>query len=260
MEDVAAIPHPADSLILAHVRSRPVATADTRLLVVPGALGDCLPEGAIRRGSTLAISAARGGVSLALALAAAVTGADGWVAAVGLPSLGLLAGAELGVRLERLAVVGAPGDRWPVVAAALVDGMELLLLGPPGRVRPADARRLVARAREQGTVLVVLEPPGDRCWPEAPDLRLAVVHASWAGLGSGHGHLRSRRLEVVTTGRRAAARERRTILLLPGPAGPIDQSDRPADPYRLDGSPVPVSIQAHGRAGSGAGLGPALVG
>ena len=155
MEDVAAIPRPADSLILAHARGRPVATADTRLLLVPGALGGCFPESAIRRGSTLAISSARGGVSLALALAAAVTGVDAWVAAVGLPSLGLLAGAELGVRLERLAVVRAPGDRWPVVAAALVDGMDLLLLGSPGRVRPGDARRLAARAREQGTVLVV---------------------------------------------------------------------------------------------------------
>jgi hypothetical protein len=258
VEDVAVIPSPAAELILARARSQPVTTADTRLLQVPGALGGCFPEGALRRGSTLAISSTRGGVSLALALAAAVTGDDAWVAAVGLPSLGLLAAAELGVRLERLAVVGAPGDRWPVVAAALVDGMDLLLLGPPGRVRPGDARRLVARAREQGTVVVVLEPPEGRCWPEAPDLRLSVAHASWEGLGSGHGYLRSRCVEVVTTGRRAAARERRTVLLVPGPAGPVSQPACPADPYRLDGSPLPVPVQAHGPIAGG--LDPALVG
>src|SRR5690348_1105340 len=187
MEKVAAVSSGADALILAHARSRPVTTADTRLLKVPGALGDCFPGGAVRRGSTLAIDSARGGVSLALALAAAVTATDLWVAAVGLPALGLLAAAELGVNLERFALVPTPGERWPVVAAALLDGMDLLLLGPPDRVRSGDARRLVARAREQGAVLAVLEPPGGRRWTEAPDLRLAVVHAGWDGLGWGHG-------------------------------------------------------------------------
>jgi hypothetical protein len=145
-----------------------------------------------------------------------------------MPSLGLLAAAELGVNLERLALVPAPGDRWPAVAAALLDGMDLLLLGPPGLVRPGDARRLVARAREQGTVLVVLEPPGRRCWPEAPDFRLSIVAATWEGLGNGHGHLRSRRVEVVTAGRRAAVRERRTALWLPSPAGSGGHQQSPA--------------------------------
>jgi hypothetical protein len=220
MEDAAAVRKGADSLQLAQARSRPVTTADVRRLEVPGALGACFPEGAVRRGSTLVINSSSGGVSLALALAAAVTATGSWAAAVGLPSLGLLAAAELGVQLERLALVPAPGDRWPAVAAALLDGMDLLLLGPPGRARPGDARRLVARAREQGTVLAVLESPGDRCWPEAPDFRLSIGAAAWEGLGNGHGHLRSRRVEVVTTGRRAAVRERRTVLGLPGPAGP----------------------------------------
>jgi hypothetical protein len=230
----------ADSLLLAHARSRPVTTADTRLLPVPGALGDCFPDRAIRRGTTLGISTVRGGVSLALALAAAITAGDAWVAAVALPSLGLLAAAELGVKLERLALVPAPGDRWPVVAAALLEGMDLLLLGPPGRVRPGDARRLVARAREQGAVLAVLEAPGSRSWPDGPDLRLSVVNASWEGLGCGHGYLRSRRVEVVTTGRRAAARERRTVLWLPGPAGPGSEPDRALWPR--PGAPPPAAL------------------
>jgi hypothetical protein len=242
MTDAAAAP-PADALLLAQARSRPVATADTCLVQVPGALGGCFLEGALRRGSTLTISSARGGVSLALALAAAITAGDAWVAAVGLPSLGLLAAAELGVKLERFALVPTPGDRWPVVAAALLDGMDFLLLGPPGRVRPGDARRLVARAREQGAVLAVLEPPGCRYWPEGPDLRLSVADIQWEGLGCGYGYLRSRRLEVVTTGRRAAARERRTILWLPGPVGPGSEHDRvPLLPLDAPPAPLPALV------------------
>lgn len=214
------------SLGLAAARSRPVATADTRVLEVPGALGALL-EGGVRRGSTLVIGSPPGGVSLALTLAAAATTEGSWVAAVGLPSLGLLAAAELGVQLERLALVPAPGERWPVVVAALLDGIDLLLLGLPGRARVADARRLTARARERGTVLVVIEPSGGQFWPEGADLRLSVVDAKWEGLGQGHGRLRSRQVEVVMTGRRAAVRERRAVWWLPGPTVPGDEPTGP---------------------------------
>src|SRR3984957_2299711 len=210
------------SLSLAAARSRPVTTAETRVLEVPGPLGALL-EGGVRRGSTLVVDSPLGGVSLALSLVAAATVEGAWAAAVGLPSLGLLAAAELGVRLERLALVPVPRDRWPVVVAALLDGMDLLLLGLPGRARAADARRLIARAREQGTVLVVLEPPGSPCWPEAPDLRLSVAAAAWDGLGCGHGYLRSRRMDVVVRGRRAAARERRVSMWLPGYAADLPE-------------------------------------
>jgi hypothetical protein len=203
----------AASLRLAGAQSRPVAMADTRVLEVPGALGELL-EGGVRRGSTLVIGSPAGGVSLALTLAAAATRQEAWAAAVGLPSLGLRAAAELGVDLERLALVPVPGDRWPVAVAALLDGMDLLLLGLPGRARAADARRLIARSRERGTVLVVLDPSGSR-WPEVPDLRLSVADARWEGLGCGHGHLCRRRLDVVVKGRRAATRERRATLWLP---------------------------------------------
>jgi hypothetical protein len=242
MDDTAAALHRA------HTRSRPVTTADTRLWKIPGALGACFPGGAVRRGSTLVIDSPGGGVSLALALAAIVTAEEAWAAAVCLPSLGLLAAAELGVNLERLALVPAPGERWPAVAAALLEGIDLLLLGVPGRVRPGHAHRLIARTREQGAVLVVLEQPGERCWPEAPDLRLSIHVATWDGLGWGHGHLQSRRVEVVTTGRRAATRERRTILWLPGPALVSSHEHRPAEVPEAGFDPVV------------AGLGSALVG
>jgi hypothetical protein len=173
---------------------------------------------------------------LALALVGAVTDRDGWAAAVGLPHLGLVAAAELGVRLERLALVPAPGEQWAVVVAALVDGIDLLLLRPPVRVRSSEARQLSARARERGAVMVVLDPG----WPEPPDLRLAVSRSDWDGLGAGYGYLQSRRAEVVLTGRRAAGRPRTCSIWLPGPHGEVGPAI-PVPPSQIevgDASPV----------------------
>jgi hypothetical protein len=101
-------------------------------------------------------------------------------------------------------MVASPGDDWPTITAALLDAFDVVLLQA---ARPN--RRLEARARERGAVLVVA---GD--WPGA-DVRLSVARSMWEGLGDGHGHLRRHRLEVVATGRRAAARERRVELVLP---------------------------------------------
>lgn len=157
-----------------------------------------------------------GGCSVALSLAGAVTGGGGWAAAVGMPWLGLVAAEELGVDLARFAVVPEPGGQWAVVVAALLDGFDLVLVHPPARVQGTDARRLAARARERGSVLVVMDA---HAWPETPDLHLAVVASAWEGLGSGHGALRSRRIEVSSGGRRAAGRERRVSVWLPGPGG-----------------------------------------
>ncbi len=211
------------SLQIAAARGRPVATADTRLLEVAGALGGLFPDGGVRRGSTMVIGTGSGGSSVALALAAAVTSGGSWVAAVGLPSLGLVAASELGVRLERLALVPHPGAQWTTVAAALLDGVDLLILAPPVRVRGVDARRLAARARERGVVMVVLDgaTSSGLGWPEPPDIKLTVIRSVWDGLGAGHGHLKSRRVEVRLTGRRAAARERCQTMWLPGPDGEV---------------------------------------
>ncbi len=183
-----------------------------------------------------------GGVSLAVVLAAVVTGEGGWVAAAGMPSLGVVAAGELGVRLDRLALVPEPGERWAAVAAALLDGVDLLLLGGTGPARASDARRLAARAREQGTVLVVLG--GAHGWPEAPDIRLSVTSAIWEGLGHGHGRLQARRLEVMVTGRRAAARERRVWLWLPGPEATVQAVDE--GPGGLAEAPAPAPATAVG--------------
>ncbi|MGH9177562.1 MAG: hypothetical protein ACRD0N_03275, partial [Acidimicrobiales bacterium] len=69
-------------------RVQPVALAGERLLPVHPALAGLLPGGGLRRGSTVAVA---GSTSLALALVAGPSGAGSWCAAVGVPSLGLVA-------------------------------------------------------------------------------------------------------------------------------------------------------------------------
>ncbi len=133
--------------------------------------------------------------------------------AVALPDLGVLAAAEAGIVLERLVLVPAPGaQRWGAAIAALLDAVDVVMAGCPGRPRAAEARGLAARARERGAVLV----PVGGGWPAPPDLAMTVVAARWEGLGQGAGHLVRRRVEVVAGGRGAAARARRAVLWLPG--------------------------------------------
>jgi hypothetical protein len=194
--------------------------ADERLLPVLPALQPLLPHPGLRRGATVAVTRS---AALALALVAGASAAGSWVAAVGLPDLGIVAAAETGIVLERLALVPAPGARvWPTVVAALLDAVDVVLVRSPPGLPDAQARRLIARARERGAVLVPLGP-----WPQPADLRLAVTASTWHGIGQGHGHLHSRLAEVVATGRGAATRERRTLLWLPSPDGTVTPAAGP---------------------------------
>ena len=98
-----------------------------------------------------------GARSLPVGIAAAVSAAGGHVAIVGLPDFGLLAAAEMGADLSRLAMVPQPGSDPVEVAAVLMDGMDLVLLGLAGRRVPATrARAVVARARQRGCTLLIV--------------------------------------------------------------------------------------------------------
>src|SRR5262249_24419671 len=148
--------------------------------------------------------------------------AGSWTAAAGVSSLGLNAASELGVALERLVVVADPPPQvWATVVATLVEAFDVVLARVDRRVRDSDARRLTARARDAGSVLVLLLAAA-RSWPDAPDIRLDITAAEWSGIGDGYGHLHARRVEVNATGRRAAARERLAALWLPGPNGAVE--------------------------------------
>ena len=108
---------------------------------------DLLPD------SVAVLSGAR---SLPLSMVAAVTAAGGHAAIVGQPDVGLLAVVEMGADLSRLAVIPDPGTDPVEVAAVLMDGMDLVVLGLGGRSVPATrARAVVARARQKGCTLLV---------------------------------------------------------------------------------------------------------
>lgn len=201
---------------------RPVSLAGGRVLPVLPALAGLLPGGGLRRGSTVAVGvgAGAGATSLALALLAGPSATGSWCAVVGVSTLGLVAAAELGVDAARLAVVPEPGRDWAAVVAALLDGVDVVAVRPPARSpRGADARRLAARARERGAVLVPLGR-----WDGA-DVRLSVASSSWEGVERGAGHLSARRVDVVAEGRGAAARPRRARLWLPSPDGRVAAAD-----------------------------------
>lgn len=181
------------------------ARAAGRVLPVPPELEDLFPGGGLRRGSTVVV---RGSASLLLALLAEATAGGSWAAAVGMPDLGLAAAAEIGVELSRLALVPRPGAEFASVSAALLDGMDLVAVAPEGAA-PSVARRLSARARHRGAVLLAAGP-----WPGA-ELELRCGAGEWTGLDGGAGHLGERRIEIRAEGRGAAARAKRLVLSLP---------------------------------------------
>jgi hypothetical protein len=144
-------PAPADDLL---------PDSESRL-ALPRWLAESLPV-PLPRGTVAVLSGAR---SLLLSIVAAVTSAGGNVAIVGQPDIGLLAAAEMGADLSRLAVIPDPGTDPVEVAAVLIDGMDLVVLGLGGRQVPQTrARAVVARARNKGCTLLVTD--GD--WQGAP--------------------------------------------------------------------------------------------
>lgn len=203
-----------------------------RLLPVLPALEPLLPGGGLPRGATVLVRPAVGGsgagaTALALALVAAATASGSWCGVVGLPGLGYLAAAELGVFLEHLVVLDPPTALPRVLERALaasIDVFDLVLAG--AAAGPAAAPRLVARARARGVALVVLE--GSRAaageqgsWRGPAELVLSVGASGWEGLGRGEGRLGVRRLAVAANGRGAASRPRRTVLVLPAADGAV---------------------------------------
>ncbi len=199
-------------------RVRPVSLAKERVLDVPVELAQLLPHGGLRRGSTVSVGGAA--TSLALATVAPASVAGSWVALVGLPRVGLSAAEELGVALERVLVVDpVPAGQWSTVVAALAEAVDVVLAGPPAASVPAgQARRVAARVREQGSVLVQVGWP-PRAWPDRAELVLEARPLGWSGIGLGHGHLQGRQVEVLVGGRHGADRGRRARFWLPDADG-----------------------------------------
>jgi hypothetical protein len=193
---------------------------------VVSALRELLPRGGLARGSVVAVSDS-GLLCLAVVAAASADGA--WCAIAGMPESGLLAGAGLGLDLDRTLLVPDLGTNWPQVVASLLDGCELVLVRLPSRASAQVRQRLEATLRRARGVLVVA---GD--WPGA-QVRLRVTAQGWTGLGDGFGRLRACCAEVMADGRGEAALAKTRWLWLPAEDGTVAAAD-PADiPLGLPG-------------------------
>ncbi len=215
---------------------------DERWWPVHDALAPLLPLGALQRGTVLAV---RGSTSLLLALVARPSRAGAWTAAVGFPAVGLLAAADAGADLDRVVLVPRPGPDAALAISALVDGLDVVVVGPDAALTDPDRRRLAARARERGALLVAAGT-----WPGA-HVALTVTGGGWSGADRGAGWLRRRTLVVeragrgepraprgsrsssrspTTTGPRSSPRTTAAPGPRPGPAPPRPRPPRPRPP------------------------------
>ena len=176
---------------------------ETPVLPLAPALNELLPTG-LRRGQVVAVE---GSTSLVLAMVAEASREGSWAAMIGMPAVGVVAAARRGIELARLALIPHPGSQAPAVAGACIDGMDVVVLGPRLAMSDADRRRLVARARERGGVIISAGP-----WAGA-HVSLVVEGATWSGLGAGDGRLRAREITVAVSQRAGVSRRMVTLTL-----------------------------------------------
>jgi hypothetical protein len=171
---------------------------------------ELVPAGSapLPQGTVAVLSGAR---SMLLRMVASVTADGGNAAIVGQPDIGLLAAVEMGADLSRLAVIPDPGSDPVEVAAVLVDGMDLVVLGLGGRrVTRTRARAVVARARHKGCTVLVTDgdwegastrlearvcgyefAPGHRGVPAPGFGRISEVRLQISGCGRAIGRVRT---------------------------------------------------------------------
>ena len=199
--------------VAGRVQATPVL-ASQRPRPVRGPYAEIFPNG-LRPGTSVAVAAARPSLDAAalrgaITLAAGVVPPDGWVAAVGVPSIGVLAAAEAGLALDHLVFLAAPTTVWGTVAVAAVDAFDVVVLTVPARPRLAEVRRLAGRARERDTTIIATGA-GARNW--GGEARLTTSGAVWDGVGDGHGFLRTCRVTIDLDGR-GSVRARQVDLIL----------------------------------------------
>lgn len=165
-------------------------------VAAPDSVASLLPGGVLPAGRVTAVA---GSATLRVGLLAAATAAGARCAVVGWPELGVAAVAEQGGRLDCLALVPDAGPDPAAVVSVLLDGLDVVLLGPGvASVAPSRARVLAGRVRAAGAVLLVGPD-----WPGS-ELTLAGRPCRYRGLGTGAGRLASVSTVVRCSGRAAA--------------------------------------------------------
>ncbi|MFE9327655.1 hypothetical protein ACIHDR_48270 [Nocardia sp. NPDC052278] len=169
------------------------APVTTKLLSVPGGLGEALPHGGLPLGRTIACT---GSSTPLLGLLAAATSQRKRVAVVGRPQLGLLAFVEMGGDLTRLAHIPYPGPDPLEVAVVLLDGLDIVVLDTPDTAPASRIRAALARVRSHDAILILTQPAR-----LAVDLEIRCDRAEYVGLARGRGLLRAVSYDITVTGR-----------------------------------------------------------
>lgn len=215
--------------------------ARDRTIPVDEPLGSLLPDGGLQRGRVVGCDGPAA-VSVAGALVAGAARAGSWVLLLGAATVGLEALAELGVPLHRVVAVETDTGpaAWAERLAAAADGFELILTVPPRGAERVE-RKVRQRLQARGAVLIAIttiSAAGPTRGAVGRDLSLTTVAPRWVGIGSGHGRLVAREVDVVVAGRRMPRAVHRT-LWLPGPDGRVDVASTVASPVA---SPVASTV------------------
>lgn len=186
--------------------------SDDVVLPVDAALQALLPEQGLQTGTVYSVSPSP---SLIFALMSAVSRRGSWIAAVGMPTLGLEAAAAFGIDLSRLILVPSPGERWLAVVSALAEVVPLIAMSPGTTVRDQDAARLAARLRDRGCTLLSTTQ-----WPQSEGM-ISLKDPHWEGIGEGWGML-SDRAVTVTAQTRSSPHPQSLRVRLPDSLGGVE--------------------------------------
>ncbi len=175
-------------------------------LAVPGAIASLLPTRGLERGAVYRVSG-DAHLSLFYALVSVATGTGSWLALVNLAQVGFLSMHESGVALHRTVCVDI-GDQsaWVNTVGALVDGFDIVAVSG-ARCSVSDARRIVARAKAQSSVVVIVGDAG----AFSVDFDISAVTTDWHFST----HASSRDVHVTAKGRRLHV-QRSCLMSFPG--------------------------------------------
>jgi hypothetical protein len=172
---------------------------------VAPALASLLPSSGLERGGVYAC-AGDAPMSLLFSLVATATSVGSWLACVDVPRVGLMAAHEYGVALQRVMCVSTGGhtQSYAQVVGALVDGIDLVVVSSP-TCSAAETRRIVARAKASGSVLIILGRAGQF----SPDVVVSSSTTEWHF----HTYASSRTMSVQAHGRRVYNQRALTVQL-----------------------------------------------
>ena len=174
------------------------------VLPVDDELASLLPAAGLERGH---VYGCRGDawLSLMCTLVGRATQEGSWLAGVNLAFLGMMSALEHGVALQRMLCVDLDDDvaTWTRVVGACVDGVDIVVVHQP-KCGISDARRLEARIKAHGSLLVVLGDPG----VFSPSVVLTAQTTRW----DFSSHAAQRYVHVSAMGRRVYGNRQCTVV------------------------------------------------